>query len=65
MNPALAALVAQLEAKGMSVAVGILVLVAKDLVAGKSITDTLTDVAETAAEDVVALEDSALKAAGL
>lgn len=65
MNPALAALVAELEAKGMQVAVGALVLIAKDLLAGKSVLDTATDLAETAAEDMVALEDKALKAAGL
>lgn len=65
MNPALAALVAELEAKGMQVGIGILTLVAKDLLAGKSVQDTATDLAETAAEDMVALEDKALKAAGL
>lgn len=65
MNPILASLVAELEAKGMQVAVGALTLLAKDLLAGKSLPDTLTDLAETAADDMVALEDKALKAAGL
>ena len=65
MNPVLAALVAELEAKGMQVAEGALILLAKDLLTGKSLPDTLTDLAETAAEDIAALEDKALKAAGL
>ena len=49
MNPVLAALVAELEAKGMQVAEGALILLAKDLLTGKSLPDTLTDLAETAA----------------
>jgi hypothetical protein len=65
MNPVLAALLAELEAKGMQVAQGVLVLVAKDLLSGKSIVDTATDLGMTAAEDLAALEDRALKAAGL
>ena len=65
MNPILASLVAELEAKGMQVAVGALTLLAKDLLAGKSLPDTLTDLAETAIDDMVALEHKALKAAGL
>lgn len=65
MNPALAALVAELEAKGMQVAIGVLILAAKDFASGKSLPDTLVDLADTAVEEVVALEDKALKAAGL
>jgi hypothetical protein len=65
MNPVLLSLVAELEAKGMQVAVGALTLLAQDLLSGKSLVDTLVDLGDTAAEDVVALEDKALKAAGL
>ena len=65
MNPALAAAFNLALSKLTDATVAVLLLAAKDLAAGKSLPDTLTDLAETAAEDAVALEDKALKAAGL
>lgn len=65
MNPILAAALAELEAKGMQLGIAVITLAAKDLASGKSVQDTLVDLGDTAAEDLAALEDRALKAAGL
>ena len=65
MNPVLAAALAELEAKGMQLAIAVITLAAKDLASGKSVTDTLVDLGDTAVEDIAVLEDRALKAAGL
>lgn len=61
IDPALLALLAKLE----PMALGFVTLVVKDLAAGKSVGDTAKDLGMTAAEDLAALEDKALKAAGL
>jgi hypothetical protein len=65
MNPVLALALNEVLAKLSDATVAVLLLAAKDLAAGKSVLDTCTDIAETAAEDMVALENQALKAAGL
>lgn len=64
MNPVLMAAVAQLEAQGAQLALGALVLLAKDLAAGKPVLDALKDLAMTAAEQEAAFLDGALKAVG-
>lgn len=61
IDPALLAMLAKLE----PIALGAVMLMVRDLDSGKSLQATLVDLGDTAAENLAALEDRALKAAGM
>lgn len=50
MSPALAALVAELEAQGLALGAMAIDLLVKDLMSGKNVVDALNDLAMTMAE---------------
>lgn len=62
MNPILAASLAELESKGLALALDAVTLLAKDLAAGKNIVMALNDLAMTMAEKQAKLVDDALDA---
>lgn len=58
MNPVLAALLTELEQKGIALGLEAIELLAKDLLAGKNIVDALNDLAMTMAEKQAAALDA-------
>ena len=62
MNPLLAAALAELEQKGLALALEAVQLLAQDLAQGKNVVDALNDLAMTMAEKQAKLVDDALGA---
>ena len=62
MNPLLAAALAELEQKGLALALEAVQLLAQDLAQGKNVVDSLNDLAMTMAEKQAKLVDDALGA---
>ena len=62
MNPLLAAALAELEQKGLALALEAVQLLAQDLASGKDVVTSLNDLAMTMAEKQAKLLDSALDA---